>query len=602
LDADGDDDAIAHEQHVVGDMAAHYGSNDSPAVEVTSVMDQPQVTEEADNTQQPPVRILRRSTRVTRSVHVVSGNMSVPKARREHGAAADVAVLSELTQMLSKQVFEVVPWAGVRGEQVIHSHLFLKAKRDQDGNLIKVKARLVAGGDAMDRSIYTVDKRTSPTVHQESIFMLLALAASKSLLVSSIDIEGAFLEVELRERVFMRLGSDISSILIKTQPELAERVNSAGCLVVKLKKALYGLVVASQLWYIRLSDTLVSFGLKVSPVDKCVFCGVLNGHTMYACIHVDDILVLSESAECVSVLEGLLNKAFTKANVDKSNPLTFLGMRISSTPSSIYVDMSHFECETCMSWGVTTALSVPAVHDLFVDDTSSPDLSTAQAKAYHSAAAKLLYVAKRTRPDILTAVNVCCGHVLKPREQDWARLDRVMRYLHGTVGRGVRFDKARPLQLVCYSDAAFGCHEEYKSRTGVVIVCNGGVVATKSGKQTLTTKSTPESELVALSDGATMALGCRQFFECLGETLGPVPMLEDNKTTLEYIEHGGPIHARTRYIGVKLYFTKDHVTSGELKMVYCPTKDMLADLMTKPVSGDLFASLRDRVVHVVPSC
>ena len=160
--------------------------------------------------------------------------------------------------------------------------------------------------------------------------------------------------------------------------------------------------------------------------------------------------------------------------------------------------------------------------------------------------------------------------------------------------------KGQQLDLVCYSDAAFACHSEYKSRTGVIILCNGGVVATKSSKQTLTTKSTPESELVALSDGATMALGCRQFFECLGEKLGPVPMFEDNKATIEYIDHGGPIHARTRYIGVKLYFTKDHVTSGELKMTYCATEDMLADVMTKPVGGDLFTRLRDTLVHITP--
>ena len=79
-------------------------------------------------------------------------------------------------------------------------------------------------------------------------------------------------------------------------------------------------------------------------------------------------------------------------------------------------------------------------------------------------------------------------------------------------------------------------------------------------------------------------------------------LMEDNKSTIEYIQHGGPIHARTRYIGVKLYFTKDHVDSGELVVVYCMTKDMLADLMTKAVGGELFLSRRDRVVYLVPVC
>jgi len=35
-------------------------------------------------------------------------------------------------------------------------------------------------------------------------------------------------------------------------------------------------------------------------------------------------------------------------------------------------------------------------------------------------------------------------------------------------------------------------------------------------------------------------------------------------------------------------------------MVYCPTAEMLADLMTKPVMGALFLSLRDGMVYSVP--
>jgi hypothetical protein len=125
-------------------------------------------------------------------------------------------------------------------------------------------------------------------------------------------------------------------------------------------------------------------------------------------------------------------------------------------------------------------------------------------------------------------------------------------------------------------------------------------VATKSSKQTLTTLSTPESELVAMGEGATLALGCRNFFRSIGMSVGVVPLHQDNKTAMEFISHGGPIHARTRYIGVKLYFVKDHVDAGELHVVYCKTTDMIADLMTKPVTGALFADLRDRVVFNVP--
>ena len=47
---------------------------------------------------------LRRSERVAKNVHVVSGNMSIGRAQLLHGAAADTAILSELSQMITKKI------------------------------------------------------------------------------------------------------------------------------------------------------------------------------------------------------------------------------------------------------------------------------------------------------------------------------------------------------------------------------------------------------------------------------------------------------------------------------------------------------------------
>ena len=77
-------------------------------------------------------------------------------------------------------------------------------------------------------------------------------------------------------------------------------------------------------------------------------------------------------------------------------------------------------------------------------------------------------------------------------------------------------------------------------------------------------------------------------------------MMEDNKTAIDYINYGGPIHARTRYIGVKFYFAKQYIDAGDMVMVYCPTEEMIADVMTKPVMGALFLTLRNELVFVVP--
>jgi hypothetical protein len=543
---------------------------------------------------------LRRSDRLAKRVMAISGNMTVTRAIRVHGDTAENAVKSELLQMLEKNVFEMVMPNEINGRDVIHSHMFLKEKRDQLGNLVKVKARLVAGGNEMDRNIYTEEKRTSPTVHVESIFMLLAYGANNGMTVSSIDIEGAFLESTLDIPVLMRLGKEVSNILVKMKPELSIYLNINGCLVVVLLRALYGLVVASQLWYRALSKALISFGLKMSNIDKCVFYGEIDGHEIILFIHVDDIGILKKNDIVVELLKNKLDAIFTKANVDLSNPLNFLGMNITNFHDNIFVDMCRFEHEACTVWGATGGISTPADHSIFTDDLESILLPPARAKLFHACAAKLLFLAKRSRPDILTAISVCCAHVTAPREQDWLRLDRVMRYLFAHPGLGLKFSKHELMCMKCYCDAAFACHGEYRSRTGIIILMNGGVIVTKSSKQTLTTRSTPESELVALSDGAAMAMGCKNFYASIGVAIPVITMMEDNKTALDYIAAGGPIHARTRYIGVKYYYAKQYIDAGDLVMMYCRTEEMLADVMTKPVMGALFLSLRNGFMHEVP--
>jgi len=40
-------------------------------------------------------------------------------------------------------------------------------------------------------------------------------------------------------------------------------------------------------------------------------------------------------------------------------------------------------------------------------------------------------------------------------------------------------------------------------------------------------------------------------------------------------------HAKTKHIDVQLHFIWDHVEKGTINVKYCPTEDMLADLMTK---------------------
>ena len=57
-------------------------------------------------------------------------------------------------------------------------------------------------------------------------------------------------------------------------------------------------------------------------------------------------------------------------------------------------------------------------------------------------------------------------------------------------------------------------------------------------------------------------------------------------------EKGRSTSDRTRHINVRYFWIKDRIDTGELELKYLATKDMIADILTKPLQGELFRKLR----------
>jgi hypothetical protein len=131
--------------------------------------------------------------------------------------------------------------------------MFLKDKYFASGAFEKFKARLVAGGDQQDRSMY--EDLAAPTAATANVFAMAALAAREKRVTKTVDIGGAYLNASMAESgviVQMRLDKVMITILVKIDPKFAEFVTEDGSSVVQLDKALYGYVEAAHLWYLML--------------------------------------------------------------------------------------------------------------------------------------------------------------------------------------------------------------------------------------------------------------------------------------------------------------------------------------------------------------
>ena len=68
----------------------------------------------------------------------------------------------------------------------------------------------------------------------------------------------------------------------------------------------------------------------------------------------------------------------------------------------------------------------------------------------------------------------------------------------------------------------------------------------------------------------------------------------DDNSSLKLVHDPG-YHARTKHIEVQYHFVRDEFEKGTIKFKFCPTANMLADGMTKPLPRPAFQDKRTRI-------
>ena len=182
-------------------------------------------------------------------------------------------------------------------------------------------------------------------------------------------------------------------------------------------------------------------------------------------------------------------------------------------------------------------------------------------------------------------------------EQDHSKLDRVLRYLNATADLGLTLEVSDPITVLGYIDASYGVHVDGKSHTGTVITLGKGIVYAKSSKQKVVSKSSTEAELIGLSDSASQVIWTRDFLIGQGYQLDAATIYQDNMSTMALVKKGQSNSERSRHINIRYFFVKDRVEQGDVKIEYKPTGEMIADVLTKPLQGSLFARLRDKLLN-----
>jgi hypothetical protein len=308
------------------------------------------------------------------------------------------------------------------------------------------------------------------------------------------------------------------------------------------------------------------------------------------------MITCCENAIIDALLAGLTDK-YKTLTVHRGNVHSYLGMTWDFTVArKVKVTMEGYVDDILKSYDVKGTAATPASSNLF-ELRESEELNEESSTVFHSRTMKLLYLAKRVRPDILTAVAFLTTRTRVPTSDDLGKLGRVLRYLNATKEFGMILESDKDVHLLVYVDASYGVHVDGKSHTGVTISLGRGTVHVRSSKQKIVTKSSTEAELVGLSDSLGQVIWSRDFLVEQGYTMRPADVFQDNLSTMALAAKGRSTSERTRHVHIRYFFVKDRVASGEVCIKYMPTKLMLADILTKPLQGDLFRAMRKELLN-----
>lgn len=552
-----------------------------------------EVSEEVDqpyNLRQTPARLQWKE-----KYGSVYHTYNVLKGIKQYGEEAKESMKREMAQLLQKGVFHPVKYeelTPVQKVRILRSMMLLKRKRSG-----LLKSRFLVDGSGQIRALSAVNP-SSPTVSIEALFVIAAITAMEKRHKVTVDVEGAYLHADMIGEVRLRVDPLIADILCEIDNTYEDYRRHDRSIIVMLDKALYGCIESAKLFYDNISNVLLNFGFKQNPYDSCVFNKIMYDHQCTVAIYVDDLKISCEDRRGVDDVLLELKRVYGTINVHEEDIVDYLGMDFDySIPGIVKISMKSMIEQILEDFPTTDISRTPASAELFQVDESSPLLDDERKESFHSLVAKLLYMAKRARPDILTSVIFLTTRVLKSTEQDWNKLLKIIKYLNGTKDLTLHLSADCDITINSYIDASFANHPDGKSHTGEMITLGGGAIYSKSSKQKLVTRSSTEAELVGLSDGLPTVLWMKNFLEAQGYQANAI-IHQDNKSTITLAEKGKSTTNRTRHVNIRYFFVKDKIDTKEVKVEYLPTEEMIADFFSKPLQGAQFEKFRDMILNI----
>jgi hypothetical protein len=433
-----------------------------------------------------------------------------------------------------------------------------------------VKGRAVADGRKQNDLIAKEDA-VSPTSTLESILLTSIIDAQEEREVAVADIPNAFIQTDMEgDTVYMKLTGKAADILVQTAPEIYRKYimieKGKKVLYVEALKAVYGTLRAALLFYKKLVKDLKSIGFELNPYDPCVANKIINGKQFTIVWHVDDLKIShAEKMEIDKFVEWLKenyeDEGIGNIKVSHGSVHDYLGMKLDfSKPGEVKINMVDYVKKMIEAFpeNRTSVAKTPAALHLFDIRDDVKVLGENEAIIFHNIVAHGLFLCKRARPDIQTAIAFLTTRVIQPDLDDWKKLRRLIDYLHGTQEMVLTLSADNTRIIKWYVDVAYAVHKDMRSHTGGAMTMGKGYPIAASLKQKLNTRSSTEAELVGTDDLMGTIIWTNYFLEAQGYTCHDTIIYQDNKSAILLEKNGKKSSSkRMKHINIRYFFITD---------------------------------------------
>nr|GEU38294.1 ribonuclease H-like domain-containing protein [Tanacetum cinerariifolium] len=354
------------------------------------------------------------------------------------------------------------------------------------------------------------DETFSPVFKPDTIRTVLSLAVTRDWHIHQLDVKNAFLHGQLSETVSMH------------QPP--------------------GFVDSAHPDYV--CHLQHSLGLDVA----------------YLLLYVDDIVLTASSTALLQRIIILLHNEFAMTDLGSLNYL--LGMYAQRTKSGLFLSQSKFAKDILerahMHHCNPSKTPVDTKSKLESDGypVSDPTL-------YRSLAGALQYLTF-TRPDISYVVQQICLYMHDPRDPYFTALERILRYVRGTIDHGIQLHVSSTSQLTAYTDANW----------------------------VTLSRSSAEAEYRGVANVVAETVWLRNLLLELYAPLSTATLVCCDNANVVYLFTNLVQHQRIKHIEIDIHFVREYVASGQVRVLHVPFRFRYADIFTKGLPTALFFEFR----------